>query len=207
MTRREKNLSYSWTSSPLLTFVSVSYWKCPPSVHWTTVPLHLSLPSHRTCPQFPLSPYTFLLPSKSPSSFPLSPSPSQVTPVRPLIRILSLGKCIVTGRWQLHVCVCPRVCERVTVWAGCWRWRWQPPGIFNVAGSCSRHWPDSQLNYTEGGCCVCVCVWGETGWERAIISSWKIIHWYASWLIVLLIDSLIVGRQTGLFVQYISLDV
>lgn len=154
----KKNLSYSWTSSPLLTFVSVSYWNCPPFVHWTTFPLHLSLSSHRTCPQSPLSPYTFLLPSKSPSSFPLSPSPSQVTPVRPLIGILSLGKCIVTGRWQLHVRACPRVCERVTLWAGCWRWRWQPPGIFNVAGSCSRHWPDSQLNYTEGGCCVCVCV-------------------------------------------------
>lgn len=113
--QERKKPSYSWTSSPLLTFVSVSYWSCPPSVHWTTFPLHLSLSSHRTCPQFPVSPSTFLLPSKSPSSFPLSPSPSQVTPVRPLIRILSLGKCIVTSRWQLHVCVC------VHVYASVWQ--------------------------------------------------------------------------------------
>lgn len=84
--------------------------------------------------------------------------PSQVTPVRPLIRILSLSKCIVTVGWQLRVCVRPCACECVTVWAGCWRWQWQPPGIFTVARCCSSHWPDSHLNYTEDVYCVCMCV-------------------------------------------------
>lgn len=40
--------------------------------------------------------------------------PSQVTPVRPLIRILSLSKCIVTGGWQSCVCMC--VSTYVSVW-------------------------------------------------------------------------------------------
>lgn len=41
-----------------------------------------------------------------PFSLSLSLSLSQVTPARPLIRILSLSKCIVTGGWQPCVCVC-----------------------------------------------------------------------------------------------------
>lgn len=72
--------------------------KCPPSLHWTTFPLHPSLSLHLTCPHFQSLPPPFFCRLNLPlRSLSLSLSPSQVTPVRPLIRILSQGKCIVTG--------------------------------------------------------------------------------------------------------------
>lgn len=69
----------------------------------TSLPLHLSLPFHLTHSHFPISLSSTIQISLFLS---LSLSPSQVTPARPLIRILSLSKCIVTGGWQLCVCVC-----------------------------------------------------------------------------------------------------
>lgn len=108
----------SLTPSPLLLSITSCVSLCHLNVdelhsRATSLPLHLPLPFHLTHPGSPTIPFLHHPNLPLPLSPALSFSPSQVTPARPLIRILSLSKCIVTAGWQLGVCVC--VSKRVWV--------------------------------------------------------------------------------------------
>lgn len=100
-------VTHSFTSSPFsspslhvslsVTTTPTSFVLLPPLfLFLPLLPFISPYPSISLVHIFQSTHNTSLPPYKSPS-FSLALSPSQVTPARPLIRILSLSKCIVTG--------------------------------------------------------------------------------------------------------------